>query len=159
MKACGACGGSGVVDRKKQVSGVKIPAGIKQGQRIRLAGHGAGGSDLYLKIDILPDARFERKENDLYTEFSLPYTVAALGGQAYVDTLDGRKLLTIPSGSQSGATFRLVGLGMPGLKGTTRGNLYAKAKLTVPKTLSPREKDLLYEIARLRKDDVRMGGD
>jgi chaperone protein DnaJ len=154
---CPDCKGAGTIERKKRLSDVKIPAGIKHDQRIRLAGQGSGGSDI-LKVSVRPDVRFERKGDDLHTEFNLPFTVAALGGQASVETLEGRKVVSIPPGTQSGANFRLTGLGMPTLKGGVRGNLYAKAKLTVPKDLSPRERDLLYEIAKLRKDEVKVGG-
>ncbi|HEY3329559.1 MAG TPA: J domain-containing protein [Capsulimonadaceae bacterium] len=158
IEPCPECKGAGTIERKKRLSDVKIPAGIRQDQRIRLAGQGGGGSDIYLKVNIRHDPRFERNNDDLHTDFTVPFTVAALGGQATVETLEGRKVLSIPSGTQSGATFRLAGLGMPTLKGGVRGNLYAKAKLTVPKDLSAREKELLYEIAKLRKDEVKVGG-
>lgn len=158
MEACPECRGAGTIERRRRLSDVKIPAGIKQDQRLRLAGQGINGSDVYLKVSILPDARFERKNDDLYCEFSLPFTVAALGGKASVETFDGRKSVSIPAGTQSGATFRLASLGMPTLKGGARGDLYARAKLTAPKDLSPREKELLYEIARIRGDEVKAGG-
>jgi len=157
MDICSECHGAGVLDRKKKLTDVKIPAGVRQDQRIRLAGQGAGGSDLYLKVAIRPDARYERKGDDLYMDFTVPFTVAALGGEAGVDTLDGRKVLNIPAGTQTGTSFRLTGLGMPTIKGGTRGNLYAKAKIVVPKDISPRERELLYELAKLRKDEVKYG--
>ncbi|MDR3709679.1 MAG: J domain-containing protein [Capsulimonadaceae bacterium] len=158
VEVCPECRGNGTIERKRRLSDVRIPAGIKQDQRLRLAGQGTAGSDVYLKVSIQPDARFERKADDLHTEFSLPFTVAALGGRAWIDTFDGRKSVTIPQGTQSGATFRLAGLGMPTLKGGARGNLYAKAKLTVPKDLSARETELLLELAKLRHDDIKAGG-
>ncbi len=80
----------------------------------------------------------------------MPYTVAALGGEASVETFAGRKRLNVPPGTQSGQSFRLSGLGMPKLKGGGSGDLYAKVKMTVPKDLSPRERDLLTELAKLR---------
>lgn len=158
QEICPDCRGTGTVDRQKRLSDVRIPAGIKEGQRVRLAGQGPGRSDLYLKVSIRPDPRYERKEDDLFTDFPIPYTVAALGGQASVETLDGRKILTIPPGTQTGQHFRMSGLGMPHLKGGGKGNLYARAKIMVPKTLSPRERELLKEIALLRKDEVSVGG-
>jgi len=157
MEACPDCRGTGAIDRKRRLSDVRIPAGIKPDQRLRLAGQGTNGSDVYLKVNIQPDPRFERKNDDLYGEFTVPFTVAALGGKAYIETFDGRKSVSIPPGTQSGATFRLSGLGMPTLKGGVKGNLYAKAKLTVPKDLSPREKELLIEIAAIRQDEVKAG--
>lgn len=155
---CPDCHGSGTVDRQKRLTDVRIPAGIKEGQRVRLAGQGPGHSDLYLKVAIRPDPRYERKEDDLFTDFPVPYTVAALGGQAAVETLDGRKILTIPAGTQSGQHFRMTGLGFPRLKASGKGNLYARAKIVVPKSLSPRERELLQELAHLRKDEVSVGG-
>jgi DnaJ-class molecular chaperone len=106
-----------------------------------------------LKIAIRPDARFERRDDDIYTDFEIPYTVAALGGEAKVDTPEGSKPLDIPAGTQTGQAFRMTGHGMPKIKGG-KGNLIARAKIVVPKHLSPRERDLLKEIASLRNDGV-----
>ena len=158
QEVCPDCRGNGSLDRQKRLSDVRIPAGIKEGQRVRLAGQGPGNSDLYLKVSIRPDSRYERKEDDLYTDFPVPYTVAALGGEASVETLDGRKILTIPPGTQTGQSFRMTGLGMPRLKSGGKGNLYAQAKIVVPKSLSPRERELLKELAHLRKDEISVGG-
>lgn len=158
QEVCPDCHGTGTVDRQKRLTDVRIPAGIKEGQRVRLAGQGPGNSDLYLKVAIRPDPRYERKEDDLFTDFPVPYTVAALGGQASVETLDGRKILTIPAGTQSGQHFRMTGLGFPRLKAAGKGNLYARAKIVVPKSLSPRERELLQELATLRKDEASVGG-
>jgi chaperone protein DnaJ len=157
QEPCPDCQGRGAIDRSKRLSQIKIPAGVKDGQRIRLQGQGSNGGDLYLKIAIRPDLRYERKDSDLYTGFPVPFTVAALGGEASVETPQGRKVLTIPPGTQTGQKFRLTGIGMPVVKGSGRGNLYASAEITVPKSLSPRERDLLSELARLRKDDVTIG--
>ncbi len=157
QEPCPECGGVGTIERQKRLSDIKIPAGVKTGQRIRLAGQGANGADLYLKVTVRPDSRYERDGDDITTSFTVPYTVAALGGEASVETPDGRKVLNIPPGTQSGQKFRLTGIGMQQLKGGTRGNLYARAEITVPKVLSPREKELLSEIARLRKDEVTVG--
>ena len=156
VEVCPECHGEGSVEKQKRLSDVRIPAGVGEGQRIRLAGQGPNGGDMYLKVAIRPDARFERKGDDLYIDFPLPATVAALGGEASVETFAGRKVLNIPAGTQSGQSFRLTGLGMPLLKtkGAQSGNLYARAKLTVPKDLSPRERELLTELAKLRQDKV-----
>lgn len=156
VEVCPECHGEGTVEKQKRLSDVKIPAGVAEGQRIRLAGQGPNGGDLFLKIAIRADGRFERKGDDLYTDFPVPATVAALGGEASVETFAGRKVLNIPAGTQSGQSFRLTGLGMPLLKtkGAQSGNLYARAKLTVPKDLSPRERELLMELAKLRQDKV-----
>ena len=155
-EACPECRGEGTVTKQRRLSDIKIPPGVTDGQRIRLAGQGGGGSDLYLKIKIKPNSRFERIGDDLKTEFTVPYTVAALGGEASVETFDGPRVLNVPAGTQSGQSFRLKGQGMPILKGGGRGNLSATVKLTVPKDLSPRERDLLLELAKLRSDTVKV---
>ena len=155
-QVCPECRGEGSVTRPRKLSDVKIPAGVGDGQRIRLAGQGAGGGDLFLKIKIRPNAKYERTGDDLKTDFPVPSTVAALGGEAGVETLAGRKTLSIPAGTQSGQSFRLGGQGMPKLKGGGSGDLYARVKITVPKDLSPRERELLLELAKLRDDSVKV---
>jgi chaperone protein DnaJ len=159
VEVCPECHGEGTTNRQKRLSDVKIPAGVTDGQRIRLAGQGPHGGDLYLKVQVRADTRFERQGDDLYTDFAIPYTVAALGGEATVETFSGRKVLSVPAGTQSGRSFRLTGQGMPILKtkGAQNGNLYARAKLTVPKDISPRERELLTELAKLRQDQVNIG--
>jgi len=156
VEVCPECKGEGTIYKQKRLSDVKIPAGVANGQRIRLAGQGPQGSDLFLKVSVATDSRFERQGDDLHTEFTVPYTVAALGGEAAVETFAGRKVLNVPAGTQGGRTFRLTGLGMPVLKskGAKSGNLYARAKLAVPKDLAPRERELLMELAKLRSDAV-----
>ncbi len=155
-ETCPECRGEGTVTKQRRLSDIKIPPGVTDGQRIRLAGQGGGGADLYLKIKIKPNARFERSGDDLKTDFTVPYTVAALGGEAPVETFDGPRVLNVPAGTQSGQSFRLKGQGMPILKGGGRGNLNATVKLTVPKDLSPRERDLLLELAKLRSESVKI---
>jgi len=153
---CPDCHGEGAVSKPRRISDVKIPAGVSDGQRIRLAGQGAGGGDLFLKVKIKPSAQYERTGDDLRTDFAVPFTVAALGGEASVETFTGRKTLNVPPGTQSGQSFRLTGQGMPKLKGGGAGDLYARVKMTVPKDLSPRERDLLTELAKLRSDAVKV---
>lgn len=133
---------------------VKIPQGVKGGSRIRLAGQGEQGpgtekGDLYLIVKMRPHPRIERKESDLYTDISVPYTTAVLGGEVQVQTLSGKVNMKIPAGTSSGQTFRLAGQGMPHLRGGGKGDLYARVKITVPKSLSQREKDLLQELAQM----------
>lgn len=136
---------------------VKIPAGVKTGSKIRIAGEGQAGvsggtaGDLYLVIEVLPDARFERQEDDLFTEFDLPLYTALLGGSATVPTLDGTVSLTIPPETQNGARFRLRGKGMPNLKNPDNyGDLYATAKVQLPTNLSEHERDLVRQLQKLR---------
>ena len=133
-EACPECRGEGTVTSQRRISDIKIPPGVMGDQRIRLTGQGAAGGDLFLKIKVKPNAKFERLGDDLKTDFAVPYTVAALGGEAAVETFDGSRTLTVPAGTQSGQLFRLKGQGMPILKGGGRGSLQAAAKITVRKT-------------------------
>jgi curved DNA-binding protein len=135
---------------------VKIPKGVKDGSRIKLAGQGQPGpggqnGDLYLIVRERPNPRFDRKGADLHTETSVPYYVAALGGEIPVHTLTGRVTMKVPPGTQGGQTFRLPGQGMPRLHQADRGDLYVKAKIGVPKSLTDRERQLLNELADLHK--------
>ncbi|HEX9016472.1 MAG TPA: DnaJ C-terminal domain-containing protein, partial [Chloroflexota bacterium] len=137
---------------------VKIPAGVRDGSRIRMSGEGSAGlgggpkGDLYLVVSVAPDPRFERKEDDLYVEVPAPLSSLILGGEAHVPTPTGKKLaLTLPPETQNGKQFRLGGQGMPHLQGSGKGDLFAKVKAILPTDLSPREKELFEELAKLRK--------
>ncbi|MBC8101538.1 MAG: J domain-containing protein [Cytophagales bacterium] len=130
---------------------VKIPAGVRDGQKIRLSGQGspgpAGPGDLLLNVLIAAHPTFERKGDDLYVDVPVSYLDAALGGKAAVPTMEGSRLtMTVPPGTQTSQAFRLGGQGMPRLREPGRGDLYARVKITVPKTLSPREQELLTEL-------------
>jgi len=135
----------------------KIPPGVETGTRVRIAGQGSPGirggppGDLFLVVNVLPDPRFERRHADLYTKVRVPFTVAILGGEARVPTLSGRTLaLSIPPGTQDGRSFRLRGQGMPHLDAPDRrGDLYVEVHVTLPEHPSPRERELLEELARL----------
>jgi curved DNA-binding protein len=137
---------------------VKIPAGVKDGSRVRIASEGAPGmfggpkGDLYLVISVKPDPLFERKGDDLYVEIPVPLYALILGGEAHVPTPRGTKLLLkIPEETQNGKQIRLAGQGMPHLQGSGKGDLFAKVKAVLPSGLSPREKELFQELASLRK--------
>jgi DnaJ-class molecular chaperone len=137
---------------------VKIPAGVRDGSRVRIAGEGGPGfagaprGDLYLVISLRPDPNFERKDDDLYTEVSAPLETLMLGGEVAVPTPKGTRLaLKVPAETQNGKQFRLAGQGMPHLQGGGRGDLYARIKAVLPTNLSPRERELFQELARLRK--------
>ncbi|MCL4459312.1 MAG: DnaJ domain-containing protein [Chloroflexi bacterium] len=135
---------------------VKIPPGVQDGSRIRVAGEGyeglAGGprGDLYLIVSVKPHPLFERKGNDLYSEVPIPLSQAILGGEVQVPTLKGKVALKIPAETQNGRTFRLAGLGMPRLQGTGKGDLYVKVKVVLPTGLTPKERALFEELQRLR---------
>jgi curved DNA-binding protein len=135
---------------------VKIPAGVRTGSKVRVAGEGypgaAGGSagDLFLVVQVLPHPTFERKGDDLQTEAAIDLYMAVLGGEVTVPTLTGKATLSIPAGTQPGQTFRLRGQGMPNLREPSqRGNLLVKAQVRLPKQLSERERELFQELANL----------
>jgi curved DNA-binding protein len=138
---------------------VKIPAGVTTGSRVRLAGKGGEGSgggprgDLYLVVKVLPNVRFERKEDDLYTAIDVPLSIAVLGGEVHVPTIKGTRLaLKIPPETQNGKTFKLAGQGMPHLGKTGNGDLIVKINVILPTKLSEKEKELFIELAKIRPD-------
>jgi curved DNA-binding protein len=130
---------------------VKIPPGANTGTRIRVAGSGSNGlkQDIYLVIELQPDQRFERKNEDLHSEVTIDLYTAILGGQTSVSTLSGNVMLKIPAGTQPGQTFRLAGRGMPHLRSPQSfGDLYAKVKVKLPKNLSQKQRELFEELSR-----------
>ncbi len=129
---------------------VRIPPGARTGTKVRVRGAAPDGSDLYLKVRVADDPRFTRKGNDLHTEVTVDAFTALLGGEVKVSTLSGDVLLTIPPGTQPDQVFRLSGRGMPSLKNPEKkGNLYVKVKVSIPRHLSEKQKQLIAEAARL----------
>jgi DnaJ-class molecular chaperone len=126
---------------------VKIPVGVRDGQRIRVAGQ-ANGGDLYLIVRLRPHPMFARDDDNLSTEVAVPVWTAALGGETDVPTPAGSVRMTIPPGTRDGRTFRLRGRGMPHLRGGGAGDLLAKVRLTLPDPLTPRDRELLEEMRR-----------
>lgn len=134
---------------------VKIPAGAKTGTKVRMRGEGgpgmAGGQagDLYLTVEVKPDPRFERKEDDLYVTVPVDLYTAVLGGELRVPTLAGDVNLKIPAGSQNGQSFRLRGKGMPKLgKAKEHGDLYARLDVRLPTQLTPKQRELFEQLRR-----------
>jgi curved DNA-binding protein len=125
-----------VVDVDGKRLEVTIPPGADTGTRIRLSGKAPGGGDLFVVVRQLPDARFIRRGADLERELPLTLEEALLGAEVKVETLKGSVLLKIPAGTQSGRTFRLTGQGMPRFKANGNGDMYVKAKVILPTTLS-----------------------
>jgi molecular chaperone DnaJ len=155
---CSTCGGSGSVRRQRSFQ-VRIPAGVKDGARIRLAGRGepgpAGGQagDLYVVVRVAPHRLFGRKGSDLTLELPITFAEAALGANVHVPTLDGPVTLKIPAGTQSGQTFRIRGKGAPRKGG--QGDLLVTVRVEVPKRLSREEKRLLKQLQEVETGSPR----
>ena len=130
---------------------VRIPAGVKTGSKVRVAGAGPNGTDLYLIISVTEDNRFERQGNDLHTTATVSVFTAILGGEAEVETMDGKIKLNVPAGTQPEQVFRLAGRGMPQVKNANeKGDLYVRLKVQIPKYLSAKQRELLDEASRLK---------
>ena len=127
---------------------VKIPAGAKNGTKVRIKGEAPGGGDLYLKVSVEKHPGFERKGNNIHTETDVDVFTALLGGKAQVKTLNGNISLTIPAGTQPEQVIRLTGRGMPKLRSPqSKGDLYVRVKVKIPKNLSEKQEKLLKEAA------------
>lgn len=149
-KPCTACGGYGRGMKSRRIE-VKVPPGVKNGSRIRVAGHGSKGQsgakgDLYLVTKVLPHKLFERKGDDLHVEVSVPLVSAVLGGEVAVPTLKRKISLKIPPETQNGKIFRLAGQGMPHLWDSSWGDLFAKVKIVLPTKLTQRERELFEQL-------------
>jgi molecular chaperone DnaJ/curved DNA-binding protein len=158
-KPCPTCGGAGQVSRSHRLE-VKIPAGVRDGSRVRAAGEGGVGTgggtrgDLYLRVRVAPHPVFERREDDLHVELPLAVWEAALGAEVEVPTLRGKVAMKIPPETGGGRTFRLPGYGVPHVKGG-RGDQYVRVRLVPPKDLTPRERALFEELRQLRPQSPR----
>jgi len=140
-------------DRVEEIN-IKVPPGIATGKKLRLAEKGSPGAlggpagDLYLNITVQPHPLFSRDGNDLYIEKSINFTQAVLGTSIEVPTLDGSiKRVKIPPGTQNNTKVRLKGLGVPGLKGSTKGDQYVKIYINVPRKLTDKQEQLIKKLA------------
>lgn len=144
------------LDRGQPQMSVTIPAGIDEGQSVRLRGKGNRSSrtgaqgDLLIQIHILPSSDFERKGADIYTTATVPYTTAVLGGKAKIRTLTGQVEVNIPTGSQSGSKIRLRGKGIQSSRNRgVSGDLYITIRVAVPKSLSGEQRDIVEKLRAL----------
>jgi len=149
-KPCAACGGYGRGMKPKRLE-VKVPPGVRNGSKVRVAGQGGAGhdgvkGDLYLVVKILPHKLFERKGDDVYVEAAVPLVTAILGGEVKVPTLKGNLALRIPAETQNGKVFRLARQGMPHLGDSSRGDLFAKVKVVLPTKLTQQERQLFEQL-------------
>jgi DnaJ-class molecular chaperone len=153
--ACPTCGGSGRVPRSNRVE-VKIPAGVRDGSRVRAAGEGGTGSgggtrgDLYLRVRVTPHELFERREDDLHVELPIAAWEAALGAEIEVPTLRGKVSMKVPPETSSGRTFRLPGYGLPHVKGGRRGDQFVRVRIAMPRDLTAEERALFEQLRNLR---------
>jgi len=150
-KMCKHCGGDGAVRGESNYK-VKIPAGISEGEMIRLtgkgeaAGVGSNPGDLYVKVHVREEADYRREGDDIHTEVHISYPQAVLGDKVEIDTLEGKKKLVIPAGTQSHQKFKLKNLGVLRLHHSGRGDQYVKVIVDVPKRVSRKGKKLLEEL-------------
>lgn len=156
---CTACHGNGRVVEDRTYT-VDVPAGVDTGATLRLSGRGAAGvrgagfGDLYVRIRVLPHDRYQRDGHDLVTELAIPMTIAALGGDVELETLEGVETIAVGAGTQTGKTFTIRGSGVPRLQGAGRGDIRAIAVVMTPEKLTDREEELLREFAALRGDEL-----
>ena len=151
---CNICGGAGRLLKPRRLE-VKIPPGVGDGSRVRIAGQGSEGyggakGDLYLVVRVLPHQVFERKGDDLYAEIAISLVTAMLGGEVAVPTLKGKVALKVPPETQNGKVFRLAGQGMPHLNDSSKGDLFAKVKVLLPTRLTPQDRQLFEQLKTYR---------
>ncbi|WP_226583159.1 molecular chaperone DnaJ [Halobacillus litoralis] len=147
---CNTCGGDGRVNTRKKIH-LDIPAGIDDGQQIRVQGKGEEGAnggpagDLFVVIRVQPHEFFQREGDHIFCEIPLTFTQAALGDEIEVPTVHGNVKLKVPAGTQTGKTFRLKEKGAPNVHGRGQGDQHVKMKVITPKNLTERQKELLRE--------------
>lgn len=159
LSPCRDCRGDGRVQATRSID-IEVPAGIDDGQRLRLGDRGPaaprGGipGDLYVNISVASHPLFERQGDDLLHVRRVPVTQAALGAQLEIETLDGTEQLVLPPGTQPGRVFRLKGRGVPSLRGRGRGDLLVRVDVEIPERLDKEETELLRQLAELRGEEV-----
>ena len=136
---------------------MKIPAGVRTGQKVRVAGQGAGGGDLYLVVTVAPHREFERRGDDIQLGVPITAPEAALGVTLEIPTLRGKVSMKVPPATSSGRTFRLPGYGMPKPKGGGHGNQLVTVRIVMPADLRPEERELYEKLKALRSDSPRGG--
>lgn len=159
---CSQCHGQGRVRRTRKIN-VKIPAGVDDGSRVRLSGEGEAGErggppgDLYVFISVRPHEYFKRNGRDILCEVPISFSQAALGDDIQVPTLEGSATLKVPPGTQSNTRFRLRGQGVPDPRGYGRGDQYVTVKVVTPTRLTPRQRELLKELAEISGEEEATG--
>jgi molecular chaperone DnaJ len=155
---CGTCRGVGRVKKHKTLS-VKIPAGVDEGDRIRLSGEGEAGvnggpaGDLYVVMHLKPHEVFQRDGDDLHCQMPVSFTLAALGGEIEIPTLEGSAKVKVPAETQTGQVFRLRGKGIKGVRSSYAGDLMCEVVVETPVRLTERQKELLRELEDINRAD------
>ncbi len=156
---CTTCRGDGKVSKRKKIK-VTVPAGVDNGQQIRLSGQGEAGTnggppgDLYIVFKVKPHEFFERNGDDIHCVMPITFAQAALGDEIEVPTLEGKVRLKIPAGTQTGKNFRLKGKGIANVHGRGKGDQLVKVKVVTPTNLTERQKELLREFANISGQTV-----
>ena len=159
---CRTCHGKGQVNKKRTIK-VKVPSGVEDGMRLRVAAEGNSGlrggppGDLYVFLRVKPHKFFERRGNNVFCEYPISFVQAALGCEIEVPTLDGTAKMRIPEGTQTDTVFRLRGHGIPHLKGSSRGDQLVKVKVVVPTGLTEEQKELLRQFDDTIDDSNTVG--
>ena len=152
-KPCTACRGTGRTTKDRRVT-VKIPAGIAEGQRLRMYGEGEHGSnngpsgDLYVVVHVKPHEIYQRQDDDLFCEVPVPFSMMAMGGSFKIQPPGGELTVDVPPGSASGALLPFKGKGMPSVSGRGRGQLYVRVVVDVPKKLSKEQRKLIEQLGK-----------
>lgn len=156
---CASCNGAGRVREEKTIS-VKIPAGVDEGSRLRVAGEGESGfnggqaGDLYVFISVREHPSFTRRDYDIHSEQAISVTQAALGGKLKTNTIDGEESLKIPAGTQPNQVFRLRGKGVKFLDGSGRGDHYVHVGVRIPTALTDEQRRLMEQLAILQGETI-----
>ncbi len=160
-QTCSTCGGDGVV-RNETTLTVEIPAGIRDGQTLRMDGEGAPGEqggpngDLLVEISVADHPDFERNGDDLYTSVAVSFPQAVFGDTITVDTLDGTVELDVPAGTQSGEQFRLRNKGMPRLQRRGQGDLFVRVQVVTPESLNEEQREALESFAEAGGEKIEV---
>ena len=158
-KSCHECLGRGRIEADRRLT-VKIPAGVDDGSRIRIAGSGHAGTlggspgDLYVYVGVSPHAVFRREGTDTFLDVPISFPQAALGAEISVPSLEGELPLTIAPGTQTGTRMRMRGRGMPNVRGSSRGDHHVTVHVAVPSKLNKKQREMLEEYAKAGGDDI-----
>ncbi|MFY4774871.1 molecular chaperone DnaJ [Metabacillus sp. RGM 3146] len=151
---CATCGGDGTVKKRRSIK-VNIPAGVDDGQQLRVSGQGEPGinggpqGDLYVVFHVRQHEFFERDGDDIYCEMPLTFSQASLGDEIEVPTLHGKVKLKVPAGTQAGTKFRLKGKGVPNVRGYGQGDQHIVVRIVTPTNLTEKQKELMREFAEI----------